>query len=94
MREWLQALARSDLAQILRNIGEGIIVACAILLGLTFVHGRLLRSAISDDLMEVFIRFHEWIAFFTYVWVSLISFAQLVFLTLRSLIEYAYSKAE
>ena len=83
MPEWLQALARSDLAQILRNIGEGIIIACAILWGLTLVNGVLLRSTVSDGFREVFIGFHELIAFFTYAWVSVTSLGELVFRTLN-----------
>jgi len=78
MPEWLQALVRSDLAKILRNIGEGVIIACAILGGLTLVHGFMLRSTVSDGFREAFISFHELIAFFTYAWVSITSLGELV----------------
>lgn len=89
MPEWLQALVRSDLAQILRNIGEGVIVARAILWGLTSVHGFLLLSTASDDFRGVFIGFHELMAFFTYAWLSVMSLGELVFLTLKRLKRYA-----
>ena len=95
MPEWLQALVRSDLAQILRNIGEGVIVTRVILWGLTSVHGFLLLSAASDDFRGVFIVFHELMAFFTYAWLSVISLGELVFLTLKRLKRYAaHTKGE
>jgi|GEM_PF-6793442 len=78
MPEWLKALVRSDLAKILRNIGESVIIACAILWGLTLVHGLLLRSTVSDGFRQAFISFHELVTFFTYVWVSITSLGELV----------------
>ena len=57
--KWLEVLVRSDLVKTVSVLVEEFIVAGVILLGVTGIHGLLLRTEASDGFRELFAVVHE-----------------------------------
>jgi hypothetical protein len=64
--DWLKALAQSNLAQTLGGLVEEFVVGCFVLLGVTVLHGLLLRTEASDVFIALFGAVHEGTSLGTY----------------------------
>ena len=72
--DWLKALAKSNLAKTLGSLVEEFVVGYCVLLGMTWLHGLLLRTGASDVFIVCFSAVHEGTSLGTYTVVSIRSF--------------------
>jgi hypothetical protein len=64
--EWYEPLLRTRAWRIVLGICEDVLIALALLVGLSLIHRILIRTDASEAFKHYFSNLHEWLALCTY----------------------------
>lgn len=70
-RGWLGRILRARVTRIVIGVGEDVLIALALLEGLSLIHVTLIRVDASEAFKQYFSDFHEWMVLCTYAVVGL-----------------------